>query len=207
VIACACVTLAIGATKWCGDGGCDYLDTTSPYIRSGYLESWQWVSENISNATIAYTGINLPYPLTGERLTNRVVYVNIDGRARWRFHDYDRAFRSGRFVPDPPRLAESSGELMPVAQRAGPRDDALRPRYERMHGNRDAWVFNLESTRVRYLFVAMLSAYEIDYVWHNERGFPIEDEWALADPGRFRLVYTNPQVHIYEFDDAVRARG
>ena len=207
VLACASVTLAIGATKWCGEAGCEYLDTTSPYIRSGYLESWQWVSQNVSNATIAYTGINLPYPLTGERLTNRVVYVNIDGRGRWRFHDYDRAFRSGRFVPDPPRLAESSGELMPVAQRAGPRDDALRPRYERMHGNRDAWVFNLESMRVRYLFVAMLSAYEIDYVWHNERGFPIEDEWALADPGRFRLVYTNPQVHIYEFDDAVRARG
>jgi hypothetical protein len=97
--------------------------------------------------------------------------------------------------------------LRPVAARSGPRDDAVRPRYERMHGDRDAWIFNLEQQRVQYLFVAMLSAYEIDYVWHNDRGFPIEDEWALAEPVRFHLVYTNAQVHIYAFDATVRARG
>lgn len=206
-IVCATATLAFGSPRWCGEDGCAYLETTSPFVRAGYRDAWRWIAGNVDGATIAYTGINLPYPLTGRRLANRVVYINIDGRARWRFHDYDRAYRAGRFVPDPPVLAESSGELLPVAHRPGPRDDAVRPRYERMHGNRDAWVFALESAHVRYLFVAMLSAYEIDYVWHNERGFPIEDDWALADPIRFHLVFANSQVHVYEVDDAARARG
>ena len=206
-VACMTATLAFGATRWCRPGTCTYLDTTSPSIRTGYFDSWHWIDEHIAGATVAYTGINLPYPLTGERLANRVVYVNIDGRAHWRFHDYDRGYRSGRFTPDPPVLAESSGELLPVAHRTGPRDDAVRPRYERMQGNRDAWIFALEQTRVEYLFVAMLSAYEIDYVWHDDRGFPIEEEWARQDPVRFHLVYTNPLVRIYAFDAAARARG
>ena len=206
-LVCATATLAFASPRWCGEEGCAYLNATPPFIRAGYREAWRWVAGNVDGATIAYTGINLPYPLTGRHLANRVVYVNIDGRQRWRFHDYDRGYRTGRFVPDPPILAESSGELRPVAQRSGPRDDAVRPRYERMHGNRDAWRFNLASAHVRYLFVAMLSAYEIEYVWHNDRGFPIEDEWALSDPVGFHLVYTNSQVHIYEFDGAARAQG
>jgi hypothetical protein len=187
------------------DGRCDYLQTTSPFIRPAYLDSWQWIDANIRNATIAYTGINLPYPLAGPQLTNKVVYVNIDGRARWRFHDYDRAYRTGRFAPTEPVLATSSGELMPVASRTGPRDDALRPRYERMQGIRDAWIFNLDTMGVRYLFVGALSAYEIDYVWHNDGGFPIEDEWASSDPVRFRRVYDNMQVHIYAVDTGKKA--
>jgi hypothetical protein len=191
----------------CGSDGCDYLTPTSPFIRAGYLDAWRWVDGNVSDATVAYTGINLPYPLTGPHLTNRVVYANIDGRARWRFHDYDRAYRLGRFAPAPPLLATSSGELRPVANRAGPRDDAARPRYDRMEGIRDAWLFNLETMHVRYLFVAMLSAYEIDYVWHNTGGFPIEDDWAATDPARFHLLYANPQVHIYAVDLGKKAQA
>jgi hypothetical protein len=206
-IVCSTTAMAIGAERWCGASACDYLETTSPFIRTGYTDSWHWIGGNIAGATIAYSGINLPYPLTGARLANRVVYVNIDGRSRWRFHDYDRAYRTGRLVQSPPMLATSSGELMPVADRTGPREDAIRPRYERMHGDRDAWVFNLESMGVRYLFVAMLSAYEVDYVWHTERGFPIEDEWAESDPQRFHIVYQNPQVHIYSIDSGKGVAG
>jgi len=208
------IVMASGATvftleteRLCGIGPCEFLQTTSPYIRPDYLESWRWIDDHITDATIAYTGINLPYPLTGRRLTNRVVYVNIDGRPRWRLHDYDRAYRSGRFAPTPPYLAISSGELMSVPARVGPRDDASRPRYERMQGNRDAWVFNLERMGIRYLFVANLSAYEIDYVWHNGDGFPIEDDWARAAPERFQLVYRNHQVRIYAFDADRRNDG
>jgi hypothetical protein len=205
--ACGLLVLTLGANRWCGSTGCGYLRTTSPFIRAGYTDSWRWIDDNISAATIAYTGINLPYPLTGLQLTNRVVYVNIDGRQRWRFHDYDRAYRRGRWEPPASALAVSSGELMPIASRSGPREDAVRPRYERMDGNRDAWIGNLEVMRVQYVFVALLSAYEIDYVWHNERGFPIEDDWAAADPVRFRLVYRNPQVHIYSVGSDARVRG
>jgi 4-amino-4-deoxy-L-arabinose transferase-like glycosyltransferase len=194
--------LAVGTDRWCAPGSCEYLDVTSPRIRPTLVAAWQWLAANTQHSTVAYTGINLPYPLSGDRLTNRVVYANIDGRPRWRFHDYDRAYRSGRFDPLPPVLATSSGELMPVGPHAGPRDDAVRPRYERMQGLRDAWIANLRQMHVDVLFVSALSAYEIDYVWHNEGGFPIEDEWASAAPGTFRRIYENGQVHVYSVHPA-----
>lgn len=209
VLVCAgsATGLAFGADRWCVPARCDYLQVTSPYIRDNYQFAWYWVADHVKGATIAYTGINLPYPLTGERLANRVVYVNIDGHSRWRFHDYDRAYRAGRFAPSDPPLATSSGELLPVAARTGPRDDALRPRYERMRGIRGGWIGNLDKLGVNYLFVAALSAYEINYVWHNDGGFPIEDEWAKSDPEHFQVVYANPQVRIYAVNVAGKVRA
>jgi hypothetical protein len=189
--------LAIGGDRWCEPPGCEYLDVTSPFIRPNLIAGWQWFGDHARSSVVAYTGINLPYPLAGDHLTNRVVYANIDGRLQWRFHDYDRAYRAGRFNPIPPVLATSSGELMPVSGRAGPHEDASRPRYERMQGLRDAWIDNLRRLGVTYLFISALSAYDIDNVWHNSGGFPIEDEWAAADPGAFQLSYENPQVRVY----------
>jgi hypothetical protein len=203
----AAAALAAGGERWCLPSRCDYLDTTSPYIRGNLIFGWRWLDANVKQSTVAYTGINLPYPLAGEQLTNRVVYANIDGHLEWRFHDYDRAYRAGRFNPLPPILATSSGELMPVSERSGPRDDAVRPRYQRMQGRRDAWLDNLQKMRVNYLFVAALSAYERDYVWHNDGGFPVEDDWARSDSGVFRVVYENPQVRIYSVDLAGRSRA
>jgi hypothetical protein len=66
-----------------------------------------------------------------------------------------------------------------------------------MSGYRDAWVRNLKLRGVTLLFVSTLSAYEIDNVWHDAGGFPIEAEWAKADPEAFGLVFQNPQVRIY----------
>ncbi len=62
---------------------------------------------------------------------------------------------------------------------------------------RDAWLVNLRSAGVTHLFVSVLSAYEIDFVSHNADGFPLEDDWARADPRAFRLIYENGQVRIY----------
>jgi hypothetical protein len=194
--------LAHGGERWCQPARCDYVDTTSPYIRPGLVLGWEWLADNLERSTVAYTGINLPYPLSGKHLTNRVIYVNIDGRQSWRFDDYDRRYRAGRFQATPPLLAISSGELMPVSQHGGTRVGALRPRYDRMQGLKEAWIFNLHRQRVGYLFVAALSAYEIDYVWHNADGFPIEDEWASTTPSAFRIVYDNPQVRIYAVNPA-----
>ena len=198
-VVCATVLAAIGA-NWCAPARCEYVDVTSPRIRPNLLNAWRWVAEHTHDATIAYTGINLPYPLTGDQLTNRVVYANIDGRPRWRFHDYDKAYRRGDFDPTPPLLATSSGELRSVAAGAGPRADAVRPRYERMEGLEYAWISNLRQMHVTYLFVSSLSAYEVNYVWHNERDYPIEDEWAKRQPRVFTLVYENRQVRIYAVD-------
>lgn len=200
LVSTAATALAMGSERWCGPAPCRYLDTTSPYIRANLIVGWRWVADHVRDATIAYTGINLPYPLTGAALTNRVVYVNIDGRPGWRFHDYERAYRTGRFAPAPPLLATRSGELLPLSARFGSSAGAIRPRYERMEGVREAWIDNLRRFRVEYLFVSALSAYEIDNVWHNHRGFPIEDEWAGADPQLFHLEYENPQVRIFSID-------
>ena len=43
---------------------------------------------------------------------------------------------------------------------------------------RAAWVSSLHRLGVAHLFVAMLSAHEINYQWHNAGGFPVEDAWA-----------------------------
>jgi hypothetical protein len=66
-----------------------------------------------------------------------------------------------------------------------------------MSGFREAWVYNLQASGATHLFVAALSAYEIDYLWHDEGGFPIENLWASSDAMNFSLVYENPQVRIY----------
>ncbi len=205
--AVAVIALTIGADRWCRPGQCNYLDTSSAFIRTNYLASWDWLSSHVQDATVAYTGINLPYPLSGPRLTNRVVYVNLDGHDHWRFHDYDHAYRSLAVVPKPPILATSSGELEPAPQRAGANPDAVRPRYERMEGAPNLWKLSLRRSNADYLYVAALSAYEIDNVWHNDAGFPIEDEWAKSDPAMFRLAYQNPQVHVYAVMPAARPRA
>jgi hypothetical protein len=190
------ISLALGASRWCA-GGCEYLDTTSAFLRPGFVESWRWVREHVHDGTVAYTGNNLPYPLFGDRLTNRVLYANINSHRRWRLHDYDRAYRNGTFTPLPPLLAMSSGELRAIPPGSGPRRDASRPRYERLEGFREGWIANLQALGVTHLFVAALGPSEIAYVWHDDGGFPIEDTWAVNDPDSFKLLYANRQARVY----------
>ena len=196
VFCAGCVILTVGSRTWCGTlDPCTLLNISPTFIRPTMLDAWRWTNEHIDHATIAYTGNNVPYPLFCEQLTNHVYYVNIDRHASWGFHDYARAHSTpGATEPSDP-LAHASGELVPLGPNA--RDAAPRPRYERRDGYREAWVENLRSLGIDRLFVSALSAYEIDFVWHNDRGFPIEDEWAKADPQTFRLVFENLQVRIY----------
>jgi len=195
--AASCVTLALGAETWCIPSRCDFLQIASPHLRLNFLYGARWLTANVRDTNVAYTGINLPYPLGGDHLSNVVYYVNIDRHAEWRFDDYARASRRAPVhQPDDGTLAMGSGFLMPVA--GDGRFDAMRPRFERVSGNRDAWKANLKTRGVRYVFISTLDPYEIDYVWHNEQGFPIEDAWARADAVAFRLVYENPGVRIYE---------
>ena len=198
IAAIECAAATIGAERWCAPGPCALLAVSPTFIRSTTIDAWEWSAANIHGATIAYTGNNLPYPLAGDHLTNRVVYVNIDRHADWRFHDYDRAHRRRRDdAPPAAALATPSGVLVPIAGPARWHVDAVRPRYERMQGDRAAWLANLRASGVDRLFVSALSAYEIDYVAHNDGGFPIEDDWARADLSTFTLIYENPQIRIY----------
>jgi hypothetical protein len=95
-----------------------------------------------------------------------------------------------------------SGVLLPLEGDPMSQYAAVRPRFERVHGMRDAWIDNLKARGVGVLFVTALSAYEIDHNWHDARGFPIEAAWAQSDPEAFTLLYDNAQAEVY----AVHAR-
>jgi hypothetical protein len=191
----ACMILAVGAKRSYATDRSSLLTLSPTYIRAGMISGWDWVHRNIADATIANTGNNMPYPLFDEHLRNRVRYVNIDRHAEWRVHDYARG-RKEAAADAPGRFARPSGQLMPVPP-GGTAESASRPRYERWDGYRDAWLGNLKSAGITHLFVSVLSAYEIDFVSHNADGFPIEDDWARADPRAFTLVFENGQVRVY----------
>jgi hypothetical protein len=190
-----CFVLAIGAQRSYANDRSSLLTLSQTYIRAGMIVGWDWVHHHLTRATIANSGNNLPYPLFDEHLSNRVYYINIDRHGDWRFHDYARIRgRSGAATSRD--LAQPSGQLMPLT---GPRSEsaASRPRYERLEGYPDAWLGNLRAAKVTHLFVSVLSAYEIGYIMHNQGGFPIEDDWARADPASFTLLYENGQVRVY----------
>jgi hypothetical protein len=195
-VCCAgCAALTVGAHGAYARDRSSLLALSPTYIRAGMIEGWDWVQHHVEYATIANTGNNLPYPLFGEHLSNQVSYVNIDRHAEWRLHDYARV-RSRAGATTSRDLARPSGQLMPLAE-FRQASEASRPRYERWEGNADAWIRNLRAAKVTHLFVSVLSAYEIDYVWHNSEGFPVEDEWARADPHTFTLLFENGQVRVY----------
>jgi hypothetical protein len=172
-VACAC--LGGGAERQCAPAGCDFLETPPNFIRATTRDGWAWMAAHTSHATVAYTGTNVPYPLLGDRLTNRVYYVNIDDHAGWRFDDYDRAQRA-RPEYHPP--------------------DRTRPRYERQGGTAAAWMQNLKTRGVNFVFIGAMARYE-DALWQADEGFPVEHTWADSAPGAFDLVYANPDVRIY----------
>jgi hypothetical protein len=191
------VVLADGAERWC-PSRCDFVAVAPTHIRIGETFGWWWLEEHVSGANVAYTGDNLPYGLAGHHLQNTVYYVNIDRHVDWRFDHYARAYQH-RGVEGDVRLASASNVLDPL-DAGSSRIDAPRPRFERMSGDRAAWIRNLQKLRINYLCVFALNPYEIKYVWHNDAGFPIEDDWAQADTHAFQLVFDNRSARIYAVD-------
>jgi hypothetical protein len=173
--AIACALVGNGCERRCAPNGCEFLESSPSFIRRTTEDGWAWLAANTAHATVAYTGTNIPYALFGDRLTNRVYYVNIDRHADWRFNDYDRARRRRPDYQAP---------------------DRTRPRYERQNGNAAAWMQNLRNRGVNYLFIGAMSSFE-DALWQADEGFPIEDRWAESEPGAFNLVYANSDVRIY----------
>ncbi len=189
------VVLADGAERWCQPTRCDFVAVAPTHIRIGETFGWWWLEAHVSGANVAYTGDNLPYGLSGHHLQNTVYYVNIDRHVEWRFDHYARAYERRGAAGDV-RLASASNVLDPLGA-DGSRVDAPRPRFERMSGDRTAWIRNLRQLQINYLCVFALNPYEIKYVSHNDAGFPIEDDWAQADTRAFQLVYDNRSARIY----------
>jgi hypothetical protein len=199
VCAAATIALTAGSERWCVPERCEFLALSPIFIRRDVVFGWRWVNRHTKHATIANAGNNVPYPLFGADLKNRVYYINIDRHREWRFHDYDKAHRQRR--PEDPApvhaLATPSGLLLPLDPAAVRSSDAVRPRLARLNGSAAAWLQNLKARGVDRLFVTRLSAYELAYNWHDDGGFPIEAEWARSAPGSFALIFENSEVQVY----------
>jgi hypothetical protein len=121
-----------------------------------------------------------------------VRYIIIDRHANWRFHDYARARGKGACAgahsfAQPP---DSSGRWSGTVQRRRDRDSNAGKAIE------TPWLANLRAAGVTHLFVTALSAYELEFSWHDEGGSPSRMR-ARADPNLFRLLYENGQVRVY----------
>lgn len=121
---------------------------------------------------VAYTGLNLPYALTGPALSRAVRYVNTQGAPDDGFFDF--------FARDP-RLADSQ---KPGFHRGAGRDDYAR------------WVQNLELTERDWLIVFRLHRRE-RHIGSDRDGFPIERKWARAHPEQFEPLTSGPTFELY----------
>ncbi|MDD5560558.1 MAG: hypothetical protein PHT50_00290 [Candidatus Omnitrophica bacterium] len=59
-----------------------------------------------------------------------------------------------------------------------------------------AWRENLQKEKTEYLFVAQ--PFFNNRESEDPAKFPIEDEWAAANPQEFKLVFSNSMAHIYK---------
>jgi hypothetical protein len=134
--------------------------------------AWSWLRANVRDARVAYTGNNLAFPLAGERLGNRVAYVNVAGEPGDRLHDFAR------------RTAARPG---PDAEPALYRDGA----------SFDVWWRNLRAAGTEVLFVAALEPIVLRNVDADDDGFPVERAWADAHPDRFTLLFSSAAARVY----------
>ncbi len=128
---------------------------------------------------IAYTGLNLPYALTGPRIARPVRYVNTQGELDESFYD---------FWERDPKLAKRQ---KPGFYRDGGRDD---------YGQ---WIRNLEAAEIDWVVIYRLHRQE-RYISHDEEGFPIERAWARTHPERFALLASGRTFALYHFRGADR---
>jgi hypothetical protein len=140
-------------------------------------EGWVWIWDHVHGETVAYAGLNLPFPLTGRELANRVVYAKVALGPEARLHDFDRRPHAPATTAEPPLYREGA--------------------------NFDSWCSNLRACQATTLVISSLYPIVARNIEHDGDGFPIERAWADAHPDRFTLRFVNPRVRIY----AVRQIG
>lgn len=139
------------------------------------LNAWNWVGNNLDGEVLAYAGTNAAYPLLGPRLTNRVIYADVSGRIDWRLHDHfaDHLATKGR----PPA--------------------SDKPAFYREDADYHKWLAGLKRLGVTYLYVQTMGRDEQRRLRHDQRGFPLERQWAKENPARFKPVYSGDRAEIY----------
>jgi len=179
----AVALLSAWSIRTCPPDGCALIAPNPPmfpFERPTFFNGWAWIESHAHGVNIAYAGNNIPYRLLGRHFENEVRYVNINHTPDWRYDDYVRAVRSTTVRYRPARTSNAY--------------------YERNAPDHRAWLDNVRRLRIDDLFVSRLWVFTVDYMWHDEDRFPIEETWARSDPGVFTPVYANREVKIYEID-------
>jgi len=172
-------TVLIGYSAWpllCDASSCRPLRIGKTASGDLPWQAWSWIHRNLRGVTLAYAGNNCPYHLLGEQPDNRVMYINVNAHPSWKFHDYENAKRWSESV-----------DLSLTDKPAAYREQA----------SFEAWMKNLESAGVGYLFVTPMNRSEKEYLHHDRDGFPMERAWARSDPDAFTLLYSDNQAEVY----------
>ncbi|MHB9138427.1 MAG: hypothetical protein ACYC4Q_03375, partial [Victivallaceae bacterium] len=121
--------------------------------------------------TIAYSGFNIPGALVGDRMRNRVVYCNVQGRQEDGFYDFWRA---------------SPGIY-----------SYHKPGFYRNNPDYGAWLKNIFEAGADILAVFPMHPAELKYLKATPDGYPVEDSWAKQHPEIFTLVIESSTGRIY----------
>ena len=134
--------------------------------------SLHFVNEDVEPATIGYSGLNIPYILTGPRLRHRVVYCNVKGDVDDGLYEFWRR--------DP--------RLYPYHKPAIYRDDGA---------SFDVWMGCIRRLSVDFVTVFAMHPAERTYLKSDADGFPIERQWIRQHPELFAPIRTGPQTEIF----------
>lgn len=124
--------------------------------------------------TVAYTGANVPYPLHGPSLQNRVLYISPVGEVMPQDHLAVKKLSTDQKKFLTPEPVVSGIFLCP-----------------------QKWAEALVSAGVKCLFVMRLPRNPLVNSAHDPQGWPVEDSWARTSPGLFPPVYEDEFVRIY----------
>ncbi len=120
---------------------------------------------------VAYTGLNIPYVLTGTNLKNEVFYCNVDGDQKDGFYEF--------WNKDPRRYPYH------------------KPGIYRKTPNLGKWLKNLFDSGADALVVFEMHPAERAYLACGKDGYPIEKYWAESLPQFFKLELSLPGGRVY----------
>ncbi len=151
-----------------------YIKTTK---YSGFwpdaVKAWHWLNIHTSGNNIAYIGRPVPFPLYGTNFKNDVYYVSVNQTEPAKLHH----FKNSRY--------EWDSDFMNLHR------NLEEPGNYRGRADYTVWINNLSKRKTDYLFIYSLHQ-------TKEIAFPIEDNWAIGNPDKFKPVFTNDTVKIYK---------
>ena len=145
------------------------------FQESFFGQAWSSLPCPEQEISIAYSGRNMPYPLFGARLKNRVAYIS----------------NSGEWMPEDHELWRNLGNNPPKFFTPDPTLSSLRL-------NPHKWAKAIIDYQVDYLFIMRLSYTGLINLPHNQEGWPIIETWAQSAPSMFSLSYQDNYARIYK---------